>query len=93
VELAVAVESQFGTRLPVMALSDSPTVTKLATWIITQLRGEESAVSADHQADETRAQIEHVASQHASEVPAAEIERIAGNLRSGEAAANLRMIQ
>jgi hypothetical protein len=68
-------------------------VTKLATWIITQLRGEETAGSADKQADETRAQIEHVASQHASEVPAAEIERIAGNLRSGEAAANLRMIQ
>jgi phthiocerol/phenolphthiocerol synthesis type-I polyketide synthase C len=93
VELAVAVESQFGTRLPVMALSDSPSVTKLATWIITQLRGEETAGSADNQADETRAQIEHVASQHASEVPAAEIDRIAGNLRSGEAAANLRMIQ
>ncbi len=42
VELVVAVENRFGTRLPVMALSDSPTVAKLAAWIITQLRGDET---------------------------------------------------
>jgi acyl transferase domain-containing protein/NADPH:quinone reductase-like Zn-dependent oxidoreductase/NADP-dependent 3-hydroxy acid dehydrogenase YdfG/acyl carrier protein len=91
VELVVAVESRFGTRLPVMALSDSPTLEKLAVWIITQLRGEETSTDARH--DETRAQIEMVASQHAADVPVAEIERIAASLRADGAGASRRMIQ
>jgi phthiocerol/phenolphthiocerol synthesis type-I polyketide synthase C len=91
VELVVAVENRFGTRLPVMALSDSPTVAKLATWIITQLRGDSTAGDG---ATDTRAQIERVASQHAVAMPgAAEIQRIADTLRVGEAASNRRMIQ
>jgi NADPH:quinone reductase-like Zn-dependent oxidoreductase/acyl carrier protein len=91
VELVVAVESRFGTRLPVMALSDSPTLEKLAVWIITQLRGEETSTDARH--DETRAQIEMVASQHAADVPVAEIELIAASLRADGAGASRRMIQ
>ena len=39
VELVVALESRFGTRLPVMALSQSPTILKLAEQIIQQLKG------------------------------------------------------
>jgi phthiocerol/phenolphthiocerol synthesis type-I polyketide synthase C len=92
VELAVAVESRFGARLPVMALSDSPSVAKLAGWIIAQLRSEEITGAASH-ADETKAQIERVANQHASELAAEEIERIAANLRSGDPGTNRRMIQ
>jgi phthiocerol/phenolphthiocerol synthesis type-I polyketide synthase C len=92
VELVVAVENRFGVRLPVLALSNSPTVAKLATWVIKQLRGEESAAIVD-EADATRAQIERIASQHAVSTPsAAEIERIATELRSGEAGTNRRMI-
>jgi NAD(P)-dependent dehydrogenase (short-subunit alcohol dehydrogenase family)/acyl carrier protein len=90
VELVVAVENRFGTRLPIMALSDSPTVAKLAGWIIAQLRGEEADADAHEAA--TRAQIALVASQHASEVPAAEIEEIAATLRAGGSAASRRMI-
>ena len=91
VELVVAVESRFGTPLPVMALSDSPTLAKLAVWIIGQLRGEEAGADA-RQDEETRAQIEMVASQHAAEVPAAEIELIAASLRADAAGASRRMI-
>jgi phthiocerol/phenolphthiocerol synthesis type-I polyketide synthase C len=80
VELAVAVESRFGVRLPVMALSDSPNVVKLAGWIIAQLRGDEAAGAASR-ADDTKAQIERIASQHASDMSAGEVERIATNLR------------
>ena len=47
VELVVAVESRFGTRLPMMALSESPTITKLATWIMEQLRGESRSRSRE----------------------------------------------
>ena len=67
VELVVAVESRFGVRLPVLALSDSPTVTKLAAWIIKQLRSEGSERTLPDQGDATRAQIERIASQHAVE--------------------------
>ena len=90
VELAVAVENRFGTRLPVMALNDSPTVAKLAAWIISQLRGEQTGIDM-HDA-ETRTRIERIASQHDAEVPAADIEQIAANLRAGGPAANRRMI-
>jgi phthiocerol/phenolphthiocerol synthesis type-I polyketide synthase C len=90
VELVVAVENRFGTRLPVMALSDSPTLEKLAVWIIAQLRGEEASTDARH--DETRAQIEMVASQHASDVPVAEIDRIAASLRADASGTTRRMI-
>ncbi len=93
VELAVAVESRFGTRLPMMALSDSPTIAKLASWILGQLRGEEAAAAPASHVDEARAQFERIASQHAVELQAAELDRIADSLRLGEAAANRRMIQ
>ncbi len=93
VELVVAVESRFGTRLPVMALSDSPTVTKLAAWIIKQLRGEEATVTAASQTEVTRVQIERIASQHATDAPAEDVERLANTLRTGESGANRRMIQ
>jgi hypothetical protein len=90
VELAVAVENRFGMRLPVMALSDSPTVEKLAVWIISHLRGEEAAVISNH--DDTRLQVALVASQHAVDVPAADIQKLADNLLTGSAASSRRMI-
>jgi NADPH:quinone reductase-like Zn-dependent oxidoreductase/acyl carrier protein len=90
VELVVAVENRFGTRLPMMALTESPTVAKLAVWIIEQLRGDQAA-TAD-QADATRANVERVASQHAVDLPAEELERIAGSMKPG-AGADRRMIQ
>jgi phthiocerol/phenolphthiocerol synthesis type-I polyketide synthase C len=75
--------------LPVMALSDSPTVEKLAMWVITQLRDDSGPSDSASPMDATRAQIERLASQHAVNVPAAtEIERLAA-----EVAANRRMIQ
>jgi acyl carrier protein len=90
VELAVAVENRFGLRLPVMALSDSPTVEKLAGWIISHLRGEEAAATGDH--DDTRLQVALVASQHAADVPAADIQRLADELIAGGGTTGRRMI-
>jgi acyl transferase domain-containing protein/NADPH:quinone reductase-like Zn-dependent oxidoreductase/acyl carrier protein len=94
VELAVAVEQRFGVRLPVLALSDSPTVLKLAGWVIQQLRSESGASRAAVPTDATRAQIEHIASQHAVvTTDAAELERFAAELRHGEPGGQRRMIQ
>jgi phthiocerol/phenolphthiocerol synthesis type-I polyketide synthase C len=91
VELVVAVESRFGLRLPVMALSDSPTVAKLSHWIITQLRGDGAASTTSH--DDTLAQIERLALMHSSDVGAADVQHIADTLRTGPEAVIRRMIQ
>jgi phthiocerol/phenolphthiocerol synthesis type-I polyketide synthase C len=94
VELVVAVEHRFGVRLPVLALSDSPTVNGLAAWIIKQLRSEDSTAATVDQADAIRAQIEHIAGQHAVGTPSpAEVERFATELGNAEAGTNRRMIQ
>jgi acyl carrier protein len=86
VELVVAVENRFGVRLPVLALNDSPTVTKLAARLISQLRGEES--------DATQQQVERIASQHDVSLPSAdEVARIAEQVRAGDGAVSRRMIQ
>ena len=93
VELVVAVEGRFGVRLPVMALSESPTIAKLAGWIIKHLRGEE-AVNEEADPDEfkMRAQVEKLAGQHAAEIAADEVDTIAAQLRAGTGASNQRMI-
>ena len=92
VELVVAVEKRFGARLPVMALSDGPTVAKLAAWIIGRLRGDE-VPAVDASQCEIRSQIEKITQQHAAELPAEDIERMAGELRIGHAAQSQRMIR
>jgi acyl transferase domain-containing protein/NADPH:quinone reductase-like Zn-dependent oxidoreductase/NADP-dependent 3-hydroxy acid dehydrogenase YdfG/acyl carrier protein len=91
VELAVAVENRFGMRLPVMALSDSPTVTKLAAWIIAQLRGEGAATTNPH--DDVTTQIERIASRHAENLGTGDVQQIAVNLHIAGNAAVRRMIQ
>ena len=91
VELVVAVENRFGTRLPVMALSDSPTVAKLAGWIIKQLRSDEAA-STDTTQHDMRARIQQIAAQHAEEIPHADLERMSSQPPGSKAAENQRMI-
>jgi acyl transferase domain-containing protein/NADPH:quinone reductase-like Zn-dependent oxidoreductase/NADP-dependent 3-hydroxy acid dehydrogenase YdfG/acyl carrier protein len=92
VELVVAIESRFGMRLPMMALSESPTILKLAGCLVDQLRSEEGAGTEATRVQDTHAQIEKIASQHAVDLPAAELERIATSLRSAEAGTSRRMI-
>ncbi|WP_251865917.1 type I polyketide synthase [Achromobacter sp. Marseille-Q4962] len=77
VELVVALEARFGIRLPVMALSESPTLEKLAARLMRALRGEESG-----EADELDAHIARLASQHAAEVSPGERVAIEQRLRA-----------
>ena len=64
VELVVALEARFGTRLPVMALSQSPTIAKLAERLVVQLKGHEEH---PHNADEgVLSQARQLAVQHGS---------------------------
>ncbi|WP_373976088.1 SDR family NAD(P)-dependent oxidoreductase [Chitinibacter sp. SCUT-21] len=59
VELVVALEERFGTRLPIMALSQNPTLTKLAEKLIQQLKG-----SQVEQISDTESRIQLLAAQH-----------------------------
>ena len=68
VELATALEARFGVRLPVMVLAESPTITKLAARLITQLHGESNpAAIAD---TVLLSQAHAVAAQHGAEISA-----------------------
>ncbi len=58
VELMAAIETRFGIQLPVMALSESPTLGKLAEKLIQKLHGGEGEGDADEE------QVRQVAAQH-----------------------------
>ncbi len=93
VELSTAVESRFSVRLPVMALSENPTIARLSAEIISQLNGRtgsEEQRAAAEAADQAR----QIAAQHAEEAPPAEVISLAAaKLHSDEPAAAGRMIQ
>ncbi|HYG44475.1 MAG TPA: type I polyketide synthase, partial [Bordetella sp.] len=88
VELVVALENRFGIRLPVMALNESPTVTKLADRLIQLLRNDGEPAGRDA----LLAQVEQVVAQHTDEVPAEAMAKFADDLKAGSADAKQRMI-
>jgi len=63
VELVTTLEDRFGIRLPVMALRESSTITKLAMVIIDQLKGHEDTDTPD-ESDNMRNQIQNLSEQH-----------------------------
>ena len=77
VELITAVDQRFGINLPVMALSEGPTIAKLSERIILQLKGGDAAVPDD--VDMT-SQVKAIAEQHGSEINADAIDRIADSI-------------
>nr|MBP6709060.1 SDR family NAD(P)-dependent oxidoreductase [Accumulibacter sp.] len=91
VELVLALETRFGVRLPVMALSQSPTIAKLAERVIQQLRDNEQDVEADEQ-QERLAQAEQVVRQQGAELSAETIAGLAEDIRSAAPATTSRMI-
>jgi acyl carrier protein len=78
-ELVAAVEVRFGISLPVMALSEGPTVARLVERIVRQLRG----ACDDTEADQTLATAQRLAAQHASEVDADAVAGVADSVREG----------
>jgi len=94
VELALAIESRFGIRLPVMALSESPTIEKLADKIIAQLKsaGASGDAAVGAAGANITAQVQQMVSQHAPEVDAKSIEEFAAELQSGDPSKASRII-
>jgi acyl carrier protein len=91
VELVVVLEARFGARLPVMALSQNPTIAKLAERIIQQLKGTEETDAASDE-NELLAQAKLLASQHGAEVSAGSIADLAEDLQSRETGSNDKII-
>ncbi|SPE21094.1 Polyketide synthase (fragment) [Burkholderiales bacterium] len=93
VELVIALEARFGIRLPVMALSESPTIARLTERIIARLRGDEAAELAAGRPEEMRAQIQQIASQHAAEVTSEVVTRITEEMLADSPRQSQRMIR
>ncbi len=91
VELSTAIDARFAVRLPVMALSDSPTIAKLATRILAEL-SERDGEAPEQAGKEVASRARQIALQHADEVHVDSIVRTAEELHSGANPAPGRMI-
>ncbi|MCD2512437.1 type I polyketide synthase [Comamonas endophytica] len=89
VELVVALEGRFGIQLSVMALSQSPTIAKLAERIGLQLKGSDEQGGAPAES-QVLAQTRQIMEQHGSEVSAESIASLAQDIESQDTA--VRMI-
>lgn len=77
VELITAVDQRFGINLPVMALSEGPTIAKLTERIILQLKGGDAPAAEE---SDIASQVKALAEQHGGEINAKAIDRIVGNI-------------
>lgn len=91
VELGVAVESRFGVRLPVMAISQNPTIAKLAEKIIQQLKGADSQHPAP--SDHLVVQAQQIAAQHGGDTSVDAIANLTEEIQSRGSATTRRMIR
>jgi phthiocerol/phenolphthiocerol synthesis type-I polyketide synthase C len=89
VELALAVETRFGVKLPVMSLKESPTILKLADKLCTQLT---AGNTEGELIVEKQNQIDLTARQHGVEEGPELLEQIAQAIHSGESSSSNRMI-
>ncbi|MDP2901743.1 MAG: SDR family NAD(P)-dependent oxidoreductase [Methylovulum sp.] len=74
VELMIAIEARFDVQIPVMALSEAPTLNKLAGRLITQLRGDSAA---QPETADTLANINDLSQRHGSAVTAEQMSALA----------------
>lgn len=87
VELVVALESRFGIRLSVMALSESPTIAKLAERMIVQLKGHDKI-----ETDAAHHQVKQIAAQHGADVTTESVASLIEEIQASGAPVNNRMI-
>jgi hypothetical protein len=72
-ELVTALEKRLGIRLPIMLLSEDPSITRLAEKITKQLR---STTAQGEGSDDVPEHIKHVASVYASELSRERIDEV-----------------
>lgn len=93
VELMLAIEGRFGVQLPLMALSESPTINKLTEKLISLLTGTQGSSEEAEPEAMLAAQVHRAASQHAVDVNTQVIKLIASDLHTGAGAPTQRIIQ
>lgn len=76
VELVTALEARFGIVLPVMALTEGPTIEKLAGRVISHLRGGQQP----DQVSTMQSQVEQLACQHVVDLPERQLQELAAEL-------------
>jgi acyl carrier protein len=85
VELVLSVEERFGVSLPVMVMSEGPTIARIAERIVKQLLGSEEVAATG--SGQVRGAVETVVARHAEEVDEEELEalteELAGSADSG----------
>ncbi|WP_269900161.1 type I polyketide synthase [Paenalcaligenes faecalis] len=91
VELVLALEDRFGVRIPAMALSESPTITRLADKIIELLQGQGHSDHAEADS-ELSAQVSQLAAQHSVTTDTALIQEAVDMLSSQKNSPNRRII-
>jgi hypothetical protein len=92
VELIGALESRFNIRLPALLLSQSPTIAKLADYIIGQLKGNEQAETATGE-QAMLIQVQQLAKQHGVESAPGSISQLAEDLQATGGKANTSIIR
>lgn len=90
VELVVALEARFGTRLPVMALSQSPTIAKLAERLVVQLKGSDG--DKQDEPASVLSQAQQLAAQHGSDTTPEQLASIAAELDANNSPKPMRII-
>ncbi len=90
VELAMAIETRFGIRLPVMALSETPTIAKLAEKVIAQLRDKHSGGVSP--ADNVGLHVQQAVAQHAPDVANADVTQFVDDISRGSVVQTGKMI-
>lgn len=83
-ELVLAIEERFKVRLPVMALTEGATVSRIAEKIVLQLHPQES-VAAPTEQELKQQSIAAVVKKHGSDMSEAELAQLAANLSAEEA--------
>ncbi len=76
VELMMAIENRFNVQVPVLALSEAPTLSKLASRLIAQLRGGDAV-----QGNDLEANIVDLSKRHASDITDAETSALIAELQ------------
>ncbi len=93
VELVLAIESRFGIRLPVLALSESPTIIKLTEKVIAQVKNMNAGTGTMNAATSTPIstvadQVQQVAAQHAAgvDIDADLVQKVARDIEANASA-------
>jgi acyl carrier protein len=90
VELVTAIEARFGIRLPVMALSETPTIARLAEKVIARLRDTRDGTAPA--GDKVAQQVQQAVMQHAPNVGNQTVEQLVVEMSRVSAAHSGKMI-